>query len=154
MIRRELGIWSRLSHHNIVPFLGITHGFGKQGCASLVSMWMPHGTLHTFLEGHEDRLAAAHRLQLASKTNETCYGAGLSDISLLHFSCWILRMDSITVGLVLATECSHCSSRTVHSLPMIHGDLSSVRRRGYILCFLSSATDRTTCLSITITMLA
>ncbi|KAI9459987.1 kinase-like domain-containing protein [Boletus coccyginus] len=64
MIRRELGIWSRLSHRNIVPFLGIAYGFGKQRSASLVSMWMPHGTLHTFLEAHDERLAVAHRLQL------------------------------------------------------------------------------------------
>lgn len=98
MIRRELGIWSRLTHRNIVPFLGITHGFGKQGSASLVSMWMPHGTLHTFLEAHDDRLEVAHRLQLASKPDERCYGAMLSDVPLLRFSCWILRMDSIIVG--------------------------------------------------------
>ncbi|KAI9459983.1 hypothetical protein HD554DRAFT_2135118 [Boletus coccyginus] len=64
MIRRELGIWRRLSHRNIVPFLGIAYGFGKQGSASLVSMWMPHGTLHTFLQAHEGRLAVAYRLQL------------------------------------------------------------------------------------------
>ena len=83
MIRRELGIWSRLSHRNIVPFLGITHGFGKQGSASLVSMWMPHGTLHTFLEAYDDRLAVAHRLQLARNPDETCYAAGLSDVSLV-----------------------------------------------------------------------
>lgn len=71
MIRRELGIWSRLTHRNIVQFLGIVYGFGRQGSASLVSMWMPHGTLHTFLEMHDDRLAVAHRLQLASATCST-----------------------------------------------------------------------------------
>lgn len=71
MIRRELGIWSRLSHRNIVPFLGIVYGFGRQGNTSLVSMWMPHGTLHTFLEAHHDQLTVAHRLQMASRTDDT-----------------------------------------------------------------------------------
>ena len=66
MIHRELGIWRRLSYPNIVPFLGVAYGFGFQGNVSLVSMWMPHGTLHTFLKAHDDRLVIAHRLQLAS----------------------------------------------------------------------------------------
>jgi serine/threonine protein kinase len=151
MIRRELGIWSRLSHRNIVPFLGITHGFGKQGSASLVSMWMPYGTLHTFLEAHDDRLAVPHRLQLASKTNEDTTERCLT--SLLRFSCWMLRMDSIIVGFHF-TRHNHRSSRTVHSFPMIHGDLSSVRRKREMFCLVNSATDRTTYSSITITMLA
>lgn len=82
MIRRELGIWSGLSHRNIVPFLGIVRGFGRQGNTSLVSLWMPHGTLHTFLEEHGNRLAVAHRLQLASSADKTCHKASLSDLRL------------------------------------------------------------------------
>ena len=39
-------------------------------------MWMPHGTLHTFLEVHDDRLAVAD--------DETYYAAGLSDVALLQ----------------------------------------------------------------------
>ena len=68
MIHRELGIWRRLSHRNIVPFLGIAYGFGSQGSMSLVSIWMPHGTLHGFLEAHDEQLVVAHRLQLASNS--------------------------------------------------------------------------------------
>ena len=64
MIRREIGIWRRLSHPNIVPLLGITYGFGKEGNVSLVSLWMTNGTLHTFLENYDDHLTDAHRLQL------------------------------------------------------------------------------------------
>ncbi|KAN0081247.1 Protein kinase-like domain containing protein [Tylopilus felleus] len=74
MIRRELGIWRRLNHPNIVPFLGITYGFGKQGGASLVSMWMLHDTLHTFLEAHDDRLEVVHRLQLAMHSFPMIHG--------------------------------------------------------------------------------
>ncbi|KAF8123325.1 hypothetical protein EV363DRAFT_1587447, partial [Boletus edulis] len=63
MIRRELGIWRRLEHQNIVPFLGIAHGFGRQGKASLVSLWMANGSLRGFLAEYDDRLAVSHRLQ-------------------------------------------------------------------------------------------
>ncbi|KIJ67306.1 hypothetical protein HYDPIDRAFT_108020 [Hydnomerulius pinastri MD-312] len=47
ILRRELGIWRRLDHPNIVPFLGVVSGFGPS--VSLVSMWMPNGTLHAYL---------------------------------------------------------------------------------------------------------
>ncbi|KAF8129315.1 kinase-like domain-containing protein [Boletus edulis] len=63
MLRRELGIWRRLNHINIVPFLGIAYGFGMHGAMSLVSLWMPNGPLHLFLEKHHDNLDLGHRLQ-------------------------------------------------------------------------------------------
>ncbi|KAF8120266.1 kinase-like domain-containing protein [Boletus edulis] len=74
MIRRELGIWRRLEHQNIVPFLGIAYGFGRQGQASLVSLWMANGSLRGFLAEHDDQLAVSHRLQLLSDiANGLCY---------------------------------------------------------------------------------
>ena len=63
-----MGLWRRVNHPNIVPFLGITYGFGSERNASLVSLWMPNGTLHTFLENYDLYLTDAHRLQLV------CYG--------------------------------------------------------------------------------
>lgn len=68
MIRRELGIWRRLNHNHIVPFLGIAYGFGVQGGVSLVSLWMPNSTLLSFLVKHDDELDVAHRLQLVRPT--------------------------------------------------------------------------------------
>ena len=73
MIRREIGIWARVNHPNIVPFLGIAHGFGREGNASLVSLWMPNGTLHTFLENYDDRITDAHRLQWVSCVSVLTY---------------------------------------------------------------------------------
>lgn len=63
MARRELGIWMRLSHPNIVPFLGIATGFGLKDSTSLVSSWMSNGTLGSFLQKHEN-LEVGPRLQL------------------------------------------------------------------------------------------
>ncbi|KAF9237147.1 kinase-like domain-containing protein [Melanogaster broomeanus] len=64
MVRRELGIWRRLEHDNIVPFLGVVYGFGRQECASLVSSWMPNGTLQRFLAEQDGELTVDRRLQL------------------------------------------------------------------------------------------
>ncbi|KIJ09859.1 hypothetical protein PAXINDRAFT_17073 [Paxillus involutus ATCC 200175] len=60
--RRELGIWRRLDHPNIVPFLGTTSDFGPY--ISMVAMWMPKGTLHAFLEKHGDGLSTIDRFGL------------------------------------------------------------------------------------------
>ncbi|KAF8845925.1 kinase-like protein [Paxillus ammoniavirescens] len=64
IVRRELGIWRRLDHKNIVPFLGIAYGFGRVGTASLVSLWMPNGTLHDLLAKYDASLMITRRLQL------------------------------------------------------------------------------------------
>ncbi|KAF8551233.1 hypothetical protein OG21DRAFT_1377060, partial [Imleria badia] len=46
-IRRQLEIWRRLDHPNVLPFLGITAGFSP--IVSLVSQWMSNGTLQQFI---------------------------------------------------------------------------------------------------------
>ncbi|KAG9308216.1 kinase-like domain-containing protein [Chiua virens] len=66
MIRRELGVWRRLCHPKIVPFLGNTYDFERNGTTSLVSEWMSNGTLRDFLARNDDRLAVTQRLQLLS----------------------------------------------------------------------------------------
>lgn len=63
MLRRELGIWRRLDHPNIVPFLGIAYGFGMDGTMSLVSVWMSNDTLQNFLARHDDNLSVIYGLQ-------------------------------------------------------------------------------------------
>ncbi|KAF8837190.1 kinase-like protein [Paxillus ammoniavirescens] len=64
MVKRELGIWRRLHHKNVVPFLGTATGFGLSGSVALVSLWMSNGTLQKFLEAHDNKLAIAHRFEL------------------------------------------------------------------------------------------
>ncbi|KAG6375322.1 hypothetical protein JVT61DRAFT_3550 [Boletus reticuloceps] len=58
--RRELGIWRRLDHPNIVPFLGTITGFNT---TSLVSLWMRNGTLESFLKKYVN-IEVDHRLRL------------------------------------------------------------------------------------------
>ena len=93
MIRRELGIWRRLEHPNIVPFLGITYGFGRQGNASIVSLWMANGTLGSFVGEHDDRLTIVHRLKLVRGCNELLYAIFTPPLR----SYWTLQMDCTIV---------------------------------------------------------
>ena len=65
-LRRELGIWKRLDHPNIVPLLGKTCGaiFGSDyDC--MVSVWMPRGTLYKYIKNGET-LALSHRMRIVS----------------------------------------------------------------------------------------
>ena len=69
MLRRELGIWRRLDHINVVPFLGVAYGFGMHEAMSLVSLWMPHGSLHRFLAKNNRNLGLQHRLRFVRPLN-------------------------------------------------------------------------------------
>jgi len=69
MLRRELGIWRRLDHPNVVPFLGIAYGFGMHGAMSLVSLWMPGESLPRFIAKHDHNLRLEHRLRLVRPLN-------------------------------------------------------------------------------------
>ncbi|KAF8119557.1 kinase-like domain-containing protein [Boletus edulis] len=63
-LHEELCLWRRLTHRNIVPFLGVAYGFGMQNSTSFVSLWMPNGTLQSFLENYDHCLITTHRLHL------------------------------------------------------------------------------------------
>ncbi|KAF8123213.1 kinase-like domain-containing protein, partial [Boletus edulis] len=81
--RRELGIWRRLDHPNIVPFLGIATGFGVSGSTSLVSSWMCNGTLGSFLQKYEN-LEVGHRLRLVMHSFTLPIGSPDSTNPIIH----------------------------------------------------------------------
>ena len=60
---REAVIWKRLSHPNIVPFLGIAQS--KTPFLCMVSRWMENGNLAMFLK----KQPGANRLDLVSERN-------------------------------------------------------------------------------------
>ncbi|KAF8434121.1 kinase-like domain-containing protein, partial [Boletus edulis BED1] len=79
-LRRELGLLRRLEHSNIVPLLGVTHGFGP--ILAAVLPWMANGTLHSFLKNKGQTLLIVERLELV-------YGIGfgleyLHSLSVFH----------------------------------------------------------------------
>jgi serine/threonine protein kinase len=50
-LRRELEMWKRLVHMNILPLLGIARGFSPS--ISMVSPWCENGSLAAYLQKHE-----------------------------------------------------------------------------------------------------
>ncbi|KAG1723351.1 kinase-like domain-containing protein [Suillus paluster] len=59
---RELGIWKRLQHFNILKLMGTTRGFGSS--VALVAPWIDNGTLTSFLQGNNGTLTLRDRLLL------------------------------------------------------------------------------------------
>ncbi|KAG1727117.1 kinase-like domain-containing protein [Suillus lakei] len=60
--RRELGIWKRLRHSNILKFMGTTRNFGPS--EALVAPWVANGTLTSFLGQKNETLVLRDRLRL------------------------------------------------------------------------------------------
>ncbi|KIJ05048.1 hypothetical protein PAXINDRAFT_50441, partial [Paxillus involutus ATCC 200175] len=68
---RELNIWARLKHHNILPLYGVTDGFGP--FPAFVSLWAENGTLTEYLE-HREQLDLERRLALLADVSAgICY---------------------------------------------------------------------------------
>lgn len=64
-LRREITVWKRLRHANIVPLFGtISSSYPFIG---MISPWMQKGNLNTFIK--TNTLAYAHRLQLVGITS-------------------------------------------------------------------------------------
>lgn len=63
-VHRELAIWMRLNHENVVPLLGIASGFGPDNSISMVSIWFTNGTLTSYLVRQRETLHHRQRLEL------------------------------------------------------------------------------------------
>ncbi|KAJ7087012.1 kinase-like domain-containing protein [Mycena epipterygia] len=68
-LRREVAVWYRLHHPNVVPLLGITYDFGTS--LSMISPWLGRGTLNTYLKSGEPRLQDFGRLLMEVATGLT-----------------------------------------------------------------------------------
>ena len=47
---KELKIWTRLSHPNVLPILGYVRDFGGSIYPSFVSPWIENGTLREYMK--------------------------------------------------------------------------------------------------------
>ncbi|KAG1750871.1 kinase-like domain-containing protein [Suillus lakei] len=98
MFRRELGIWKRLRHSNILKFMGTTSGFGSS--EALVAPWMTNGTLTSFLDQNNMTLRLCDRL---------------------------LLLRDIAAGLNYLHTFSLTKDGRTDLIPVVHGDLTGVR---------------------------
>ena len=65
-IRREILVWQRLNHENVLPLLGTVSHFGRY--MSLVSPWMDNGSLMQYLQECGDDMGLVRRLQLVTSS--------------------------------------------------------------------------------------
>ncbi|KAG8217015.1 kinase-like domain-containing protein [Butyriboletus roseoflavus] len=95
-MKRELGLWKRLRHPNIVPLLGTARGedfASDHPC--MVSMWMPHGTLAEYVRERENKLSLPSRIQLITGS-----AAGLE---FLH-SMFVVHMDFHPANILIDND--------------------------------------------------
>jgi len=65
-LRRELRVWQRLDHENILPLSGITYHFGY---VSMVCPWQENGNLQQYLECCPDTRSLSPRLEIVCFPN-------------------------------------------------------------------------------------
>ncbi|KAF9228878.1 kinase-like protein [Gyrodon lividus] len=92
-LRRELKVWARLKHENIIPLLGIATGFGP--FTALVCPWMANGTLTSYLEHNGEQLSLHDRLELL---RDAAAGLGY-----LH-SCSVVHGDLTGSNILVAAS--------------------------------------------------
>lgn len=63
-LRRELGVWQRLHHENVLPLYGTTDDFSP--LTSMVCPWLEKGNVRKHLELVGDILTVSDRLQIVS----------------------------------------------------------------------------------------
>ncbi|KZP04661.1 kinase-like protein [Athelia psychrophila] len=96
-IRREISIWQRLKHENVLPLLGTVQHFGRY--ISLVSPWMENGSLVQYLKECGGDMGMLRRLQLASEV--------ASGLSYLHSS-GVVHGDLSGMNVLITEEGKAC----------------------------------------------
>jgi len=64
-LRKELLVWHKLDHENILPLLGITFDFGRGNPMGMVCPWVENGNLNGYL-GRQEALPQADRFRIVS----------------------------------------------------------------------------------------
>ncbi|KAG1821623.1 kinase-like domain-containing protein [Suillus subaureus] len=108
MFRRELGIWKRLRHSNILKLMGATSDFGPS--VALVAPWINNGTLTSFLHRNNQTLKLRDRLLL------------------LHSRVYyvVRKLRDIVAGLHYLHTFSLTEDGQTDLNPVVHGDLTGV----------------------------
>lgn len=123
-LQREMDIWIRLNHANVLPFYG-TCADVVPGRVALVSPWMENDSLPSYIS----RFPTASKSSLVSSISHT----KLSGL------CPTLKAEDIMSGL-----------KYLHNYNVIHGDIkgvSRIHRRLSISLTLHVSFRRTTCWS-------
>jgi len=71
-LRKELLVWHKLDHKNILPLLGITFDFGRGNPMGMVCPWVENGNLNGYL-GRQNALSQADRFRIVSDQFFICF---------------------------------------------------------------------------------
>ncbi|KAH7919501.1 kinase-like protein [Leucogyrophana mollusca] len=120
-LRRELQVWRRLCHQNVLPLYGLTSGFGH--FQSMVCPWVENGTLNKYLEKRHKDLGDRRRWELIRDV-----AAGLH---YLH-SCSVIHGDLSGSNVLIDHSGKACLSdfglsTVVHQFQGTHYFTSSIR---------------------------
>ncbi|KAF8955830.1 kinase-like domain-containing protein [Flammula alnicola] len=69
-LKREIRLWSRINHPNVVPLLGTIDKSRLSSHPAMVSPWMNEGNLDRYLDEKKDDLNLKRRLQIVSEVVE------------------------------------------------------------------------------------
>ncbi|KAF8833127.1 hypothetical protein BDN67DRAFT_986230, partial [Paxillus ammoniavirescens] len=69
-LRRELKVWDRLQHDNIVQLLGVVSGF--RPLSSMVCPWFSNGALSSYLPNHEGMVLSGRQGLLSNIASGLC----------------------------------------------------------------------------------
>ena len=65
-LNKEILVWQKIDHENIIPLLGITFDFGRDGPMGMVCPWLENGNLNGYLDRCGAALALCGRFRIVS----------------------------------------------------------------------------------------
>jgi hypothetical protein len=65
-LNKEILVWHKLDHENIIPLLGITLDFGRDGPMGMVCPWLDNGNLNGYLDRCGAALTLCERFGIVS----------------------------------------------------------------------------------------
>ncbi|KZP18572.1 kinase-like protein, partial [Athelia psychrophila] len=96
-LRRELCVWQRLKHKNILVLHGTASNFGN--CLGFVCPWLENGSINKYLKKQGANLLMTHRLQLLCEV-----AAGLAYLHALG----VVHGDLTGANILIADDGSAC----------------------------------------------
>lgn len=102
-LRREIRLWQRLKHENILPLYGTTSGFGLN--KSMVCLWAENGCLNEYLRRRGCNLNLIDRFRIVSRA------LTFGDFLTLTLICFVnsyatLLLACLTVCKIKFPKCS------------------------------------------------
>ena len=124
-LHKEILVWHKLDHENILPLLGITFDFGRGNPMGMVCPWVDNGNLNGYLERYQTTLSLRDRFRTVSTEEHFPLHDNGFDALYASFARWPLVYCIVSEMPWVITQMLKCVA--VHSFDVVHGDLTGVR---------------------------